>query len=205
MFEKFTSADARDFATRYQGTYGFFYRDGVKKFLVRLEVVDQTVRFVDRAGIPYDLMPDSQEDTGFEFLPPKSGFFNTDIGAVYVERRATRQFSRGISDRNTRLYQVNGPAGGMVSIPVNFKNLEKVYNSKITTAEAYKAFAEKINPSCALSPQFAIDESRVYIFSNIIGRVSSFSKDKISLKLENDLFKTEIRDNARGVAEVEFA
>ena len=200
MFEKFTSVDARDFATRYQGTYGFFYREGKKKFLSKLEVVDQAVRFVDARGIPYELLPDSVDDTGFEFLPPKAGYSNTDIGAILVQRKAQKQFSRGISERNTSLYLI-GPLGHEPLL-VSFKNLSKVYESNITPQAAWEKFINKEVPSVALGTQFALTLTHLYVLDVRIGKVLAMEKNQVLIELSNDLFKTEIRDNFRNIAQV---
>lgn len=200
MFEKFTSVDARDFATRYQGTFGFFYREGKKKFLSRLEVVDHAVRFVDVRGIPYELLPDSVDDTGFEFLPPKAGYTNTDAGAMLVQRKAQKQFSRGISDKNTTLFLLNSKSHEHV--PVNFKNLSKVYENNVLSQVAWTQFINKEVPSMALGQQFAMNPSYLYVLDVNIGKVLSLTHNSVIIELTNELFKTEIRDNFRNIAQV---
>lgn len=202
MFEKFTRENSRDFATRYQGTYGFFYREGTKKFLTRLEVVEDVVRFVDYKGVSYELYPDSEEDTGFEFLPPKAGYFNTTVGAMLVQRRAQRQFSRGISERNTLIYLMNEM--GPIPQPVNFGVLLMVYESALTARDNWGQFVAGKIPSVALGHQLALTATHVYVYEASIGRVVERTKDKVKLTLKNDQFKTELKDNFRDVVEVEF-
>lgn len=205
MFEKFTQENRRDFATRYEGTYGFFYREGTKKFLTRLEVVGEAVKFVDAKGVSYELMPDSVEDTGFEFLPPKAGFFNTARGAMFVFRRAQRQFSRGISERNTIIYLLDDKAGGLLPMTVDFSNLTAVYESTLTGKDQWERFVSGKLPSVAIGKQFAITRKTVYVLDVKVGKVAEATGKRVKLLLTNDQFKTELRDNFRNnELEVEF-
>lgn len=209
MFEKFLSANKRDFATRYQGTYGFFRNnhEGKAPMLARLMMIEDSVQFVDRNNATYELQADSNNDIGFEFLPPKSGFFNTDSGAVYVERLARRQFQRGVSDANTRLFLMGGTTvlGGFKSVPVNFPWLERVYNSKITVAQAFASFCLGGTKSVAISSQFCMDAGKVYIFGTIAGNVLHYSIDSVRLELNDPvLFRTEIYDALKGIVTVDF-
>jgi hypothetical protein len=204
MFEKFTRGDARDFATRYQGTFGFFERPNRERRLVKLTFIDDTVRFIDEKEIEYHIDADNDEDAGFEFLPPRTGFSNSIEGALYSERVAQRQFTRGICDRNTRMYRLDGKAFEQVSI--GFKYLNMAYDKKkMDASTAFRRYAAQLLPSFSISPQFGFDKQKVYVFTTVCGFVRNVTSDSITIKLEHpDLFRTEIRDNFRGVANVEF-
>jgi hypothetical protein len=204
MFEKFTSADARDFATRYQGTYGFLLRPNKPKLLVKLAHVDDIVKFTDANDIGYELNPDLEDDIGFEFVPPRPGFTNTDSGAMYVERMAQRQFSRGISDRNTKVYVITEKLG-FDTRRVDFKNLAQIFNSTWTKEAAWARFTAGQIPSYAISTQFAMNREKLFILGTFCGKVLNVTKEKVTVKLDDPvLFKTEINDNFRGIAAVEF-
>lgn len=202
MFEKFESANAADFRQRYQGTFGFFVEPGKPRMLCKLSFVDGITSFVDRRGNEYKLAPDRPDETGFLFLPPKAGYFNTDEGAVYVERTAARQFVRGICDRNTKMYLVGEK--GFATVPVHFKYLEKVYENKVVFKDTLEQYLSGKIPSIALGSQFAINGKRVYVFSSDAGTVVEQSKEVIKLKLNDpSLFKTEINDALRGYIKLE--
>lgn len=203
MFEKFLSANARDFSTRYQGTYGFYRGEDKPPMLVRLQFVEDRVVFIDRRSAEYTLYADTQKDIGFEFLPPKSGFFNTDLGALYVERVAARQFTRGVCSRNTKIYLMK--PSGWQNLEVNFTNLALIYESKIDGASAFKKLVEKAVPSFALTSQFAMDNSKVFLFGTAVGDILQLSTGLVKIKLyDPNLFRTEIRDAFRGITQVEF-
>jgi hypothetical protein len=204
MFEKFTTADARDFQTRYLGTFGFFKNEDAAPLLVKLVNIDGVVYFQDRRGVEYNVKPDTNKNIGFEFLPPKSGFFNTDEGAVFVQRKAARQWQRGICDRNITMYLMMKE--GWHAVQVNFKYLEKVYNGSVPFADAYKSFVEGKVPSVALNSQFSIDvKNRVYVFSTECGKVIEASARKLVVRLTDPvLFRTEIYDAVKNHLEMEF-
>lgn len=200
MFEKFTSAGARDFQQRYQGTYGF-YRDKDKpRLLTKINFVEGIVSFQDRKGVEYTLNPDRPGDIGFEFLPPKSGFHNTPEGAYYVERRAQRQFQRGISDRNVTLYLMrNQKNGGFRQKSVAFTTLEMIYESNISYTDAWKNFTSGKVESVAISPQIALTDY-VFVFAANIGKVEQVDATSARITLtDKDLFRTEISDAFRAL------
>jgi hypothetical protein len=199
MFEKFQSANVESFRQRYEGTYGF-YRDNTNKIrkLCRLDAIGNSrVDFVDKEGITYNIRVDAKHDAGFEFLPPKSQWYNTKDGAVWVQRVAARQFSRGITHRNVNASLLQ--KGLLRPMTVDFTILSEIFETPISASEAIKEFDQK---SVAISGQFALDSAsgRVLVMNEIIG---DFKKDgkKFTFKLnEPSLWKTEITDalNALG-------
>jgi hypothetical protein len=203
MFEKFLSANAQDFRTRYQGTYGF-YRTPAKNMLCKLTFVEGNVTFVDKKQMEYTLYPDSQSDIGFEFIPPRSSYYNTPKGAFYVERVASRQFQRGVSEKNTRIYSVG--LKGFASEGVNFDTLGALYENDVSLKEALESFFAERTPSVAISKTFAISKKYLWVLSTLHGEVLECTPKKIVLRLKDaDLFRTEITDALRGVIDVEFA
>lgn len=191
MFEKFLSANVGDFRQRYEGTYGFYRNESKKRMLCRLqEVGNSRCVFVDRDGIEYTLNPDTQRDIGFEFLPPRSQWYNTQRGAVWSQRVAQRQFSRGITGKNVEIFILD--AGGLVPTRVDFPILSDIFENTIKPAEAMSTLGDR---SVAISNSFAMDKGGgVFVMREAIGKWTK--KDKVfSFKLkEPELWKTEITD-----------
>lgn len=191
MFEKFLSNNVENFAQRYQGTFGFYRDANRNRLLVKLtEVRADRCEFVDANGITFHVRPDASDDIGFEFLPPRSAWYNTDDGAVYTERIAQRQFSRGITSKNINMYVLKMLP---LSVRVDFKTLAAVFSAPDDYKAAVKVLDE--GKSFALSPQFALDPAgTVWLYRENIG---NFNKkgNNFSFKLnEPQLWKTEITD-----------
>lgn len=194
MFEKFLSIDAPNFRQRYLNTFGFFRHEDRKKILVRISAIDNVVRFVDKDGVDYILNPDSESDVGFEFLPPKAGWHNTDTGGWLIRRTAARQWQRGICPGNTR---IETPLGH--GCQVDFHSLAQIYEKTTTIPAALKRFkAERKYDSTfmAISEQFAISSStkQVFTYSAPVGGWKE-DGDKFIVTLEDkDMWVTEITD-----------
>lgn len=197
MFEKFTSVDANDFRARYQGTYGFFRRGDFRQ-LAKLTTIDGVVKFIDKDGIDYTLNPDSPNDVGFEFLPPKAGWHNTSTGAWLVTRIAARQWLRGICSRNTSI----GTPFGHKAV-VDFPILAQIYDKVTKSEAALKDFNEdtttKGKTHCfALSEQFAITNfngnKQLFCLDSVIGTCEK-KVDHFAVALDDtNLWRQEIKD-----------
>lgn len=195
MFEKFLHADSGDFRQRYEGTYGFFsdHKTG-KRLLVHLERVDledspRKVVFRDRRGVDFSIKADVQDEIGFEFLPPKSAFYNTMNGVYYVERVAARQFRRGICDNNCNVYILN--ERGFRRSGVNFDTLSAIFERPIEIQAAIERFKTGALPALALSPFMAILDGTLYMYKEPIG---TLQENTITLKEGGMLFITELQD-----------
>lgn len=201
MFEKFTSAGSRDFQQRYQGTYGFF-RDGDVRELSQLVRVNTDasppyVEFRGADGRLFYIRADSKhENRGFQFLPPKSAYYNTEDGVpLLVQRIPARQYLRGVCDRNTQITNMSGDA-----FPVDFENLTKLFLKKVSIATAVEAmekvYRDKSAAGIAISQQFAISIpfGRIKCFNATIGRCDY--KDKtFNVTLDDpDMWLTEVTD-----------
>lgn len=211
MFEKFTSAGAGDFRQRYNGTFGYFTRKGMR-MLTQLRTIQSDGRspcvdFIDKDGVEYKLMSDSQDETtGFEFLPPKSSWYNTDKGnPLLVTRIASKQYLRGICDRNTKVRNLM-----QTSQPINFATLGTIFDSKVTPREALdlmKASKDKAT-GVAISPHFAVMPSGyIYCFEQAIGH-TDYDKETDTFKVsltQKDLWIQEVTDAfRRSKIKVEF-
>jgi hypothetical protein len=193
LFEKFMSTNLESFKQRYEGTYGFYRDEKKKRLLVRLEsIVAQECVFVNADGIDFRLRPDTTRDIGFEFLPPKSAWYNTPRGAMWTQRLAQRQFSRGVTGKNLEISLMTGQFG---VLRVDFTTLAEIYERPIAPKDAMKALDE--GKSVAISSAFALDpiKARVYLFKELIGTFQRSEEKKISFTLYEPLnWKTEITD-----------
>ncbi len=199
MFEKFLSANADDFRQRYLGTFGFFRKEDGTKLLTRLDTISgRGCSFSDVRGVTYNLEPDSKLDIGFEFLPPKSGFFNTAIGTVLVIRIPARQFQRGVSPNNTALHLLSGKQ--QEHLPLDFPIMEKIYEKNTTLEQAFEEFKQKKTHSVALSSQIALDRARLWVLDEPIGECR-YSNGTFKVKLKApDFWLTETTDAFKATA-----
>lgn len=191
MFEKFTSLGSADFKQRYIGTYGFF-KEGEKKTLVQIMSINRDgVHFIDRNKSTYYLKPDSDSDVGFEFIPPKSSYYNIAGGdPVLITRLPARQYSRGVCDKNTRIKGLN-----LGAQEVGFPSLAAIFESKETVQSALSAGCKQ-GLGFAVSPQFAVSfkSKSLLCFDHSIGSVE-YDRDLFKINLDQpDVWGTEIRD-----------
>jgi len=199
MFEKFTAVESPNFRQRYQGTYGFFRKDD-NKVLVRLDQITTgdsraLVEFSDRTGVKYRLYSDSDDQSvGFEFIPPKCQYHNTESGTYLVKRTAAKQYLRGICDRNTSIRTVNG-----VGMPVGFDILHAIYDHPVDHLTRYNTITDPEfddEKSFAISSQFAIslETGRIFCLQAEIG-TARMRYGKLTIVLNDaSLWKTEIKD-----------
>jgi len=202
MFEKFMSVEANDFRQRYQGTYGYFTHKG-KRTLTRLDKIQADgrssfVEFSDRDGLKYLLHPDSEDnDTGFEFLPPKSAYFNTKEGVpLLVTRVPARQYLRGICDRNTQITDMRNNLR-----EVGFETLTKLFEDKTDAQRAMAAaiVSDSSGRGVAISPSFAVSFAlgSIKCFNQTIGQCQ-FDKGLFTISLDSqELWGQEITDAFR--------
>lgn len=198
MFEKFLSGNADNFRQRYEGTYGF-YKVGDKRMLVRLtQISDNRCDFIDEKNIEWNVRADHPDNVGFEFLPPRSQWYNTKDGAMFTHRIANRQFQRGVCGKTLSISVLRG--GTMMPARVDFSSLTAIYRDNISVQEALKLGDEK-SYSFAISPLFSLDpyNHQVRLYEEGIGSYSKSGK-KFSFKLnEPQLWRTEITDALRAV------
>ena len=193
MFEKFTSVDSADFKQRYLGTYGFF-RSSEKRTLVQIKgIAANKVTFIDRNKLDYFLQADSTADVGFEFVPPKSSYYNIKGGeCVLISRIPSRQYLRGVCHRNTSIKGLNsGP------MSIDFETLASVFESEETVQSALTASLAS-GQGFAISPQFAISlmMQQLYCFDTPIGSVKVNPTTRVFEVdlLQPDLWGVEVRD-----------
>lgn len=199
MFEKFTQANARDFRQRYEGTYGFFRKEDKSRVLTRLDSISDSVCiFSDARGVEFRLNADAEKDIGFEFLPPKSCWYNSSDGNVYlVSRAAARQFQRGISPKNTVIYKLVNNT--IMPMRIDFANLEAVYSKAVAPAASVERL-NKGNPF-AISKQFALSKQLVFLYETPVGTFTNDAeRNHFVIKLDEPaLWRTEITDALRAL------
>lgn len=197
MFEKPLSGSVDSFRQRYEGTYGFWRDDDSgKRLLVQLRAITaRKCLFVDQQDIEYELNTDSKGNVGFEFLPPKSQWYNTPSGVYYVERVAARQFQRGVTDANTRVYGFHKDRAMLAPQTLSFSLLSNIYEKHEDARQAKKTWVAKA--PLALSKQIALCQDKVFLFSEQIGTYSK-EDEKLVFKIKQpDLWATEVRDACR--------
>lgn len=193
MFEKFLSNNVGDFRQRYEGTYGFYYdRETNIRKLALLSRVDvdcppYCVHFTFENNVKFHIHADTKRDIGFEFLPPRSAFYNTEKGTFYVERIAARQFYRGIKSTNTAIYTYDG--GSWRSIKLGFEPLIAIYERNIPLYEAIQRYKEN-KLSVALTPSIAIAGNLLQVNMHICGKIT---ENKLKILDTGELFLPEIK------------
>lgn len=192
MFEKFLSGNVESFRQRYEGTYGFFRDDKKNRTLVRLDSISETrCDFLDADGLNYHINADTAEEMGFEFIPPKSSWYNTpDFGAVFTQRRAQRQFSRGIHSGNLAMFALT--SGVTANLGVDFVSLSQIYEKAIPPRQALEKWKE--GTSIAISGQFALSSGNVFLFLDNVGTYKRSGSHFLFKLREPRLWKTEITD-----------
>lgn len=199
MFEKFMMANAGDFRQRYEGTFGFYRDEKGKRMLSKLTAIGGNIcEFTDARGVVFKLNANSDKDIGFEFIPPKSQFYNTDEDTFYVRRLAARQFQRGVSNKNVEIFRLVGDT--LMPQRVDFQTLGKVYEQTRTPAEILGRFTAgglKRN-GFALSNSIAFGFKGVYVFDRLVGTYDSKDYQHFRIALdEPELWRTEIIDALR--------
>jgi hypothetical protein len=196
MFEKFLRANAENFRQRYEGTFGFYKDETGRRLLCRLDGIgDGACSFIDARGVTYRLNADSEGEKGFEFLPPKSQFYNTDGATYLVKRIAARQFQRGICNRNTAIYSLKGDR--MVEERVDFPVLSKVYEGAKTAKEIIERLSADSMPDngFALNGAIALGRHGVFVYDQLVGtyETKDYAHFKVQLE-EPSLWRNEVAD-----------
>lgn len=189
MKEKFNSANSKDFAQRYQGTYGWWpMKDGSKLFIY-INLIDKNTAYFNNAdGKKYEAWAD--QDNEFEFQPVERGLYNDQEDRVlWVRRVPATQWQRGISAKNTSV--VNLESGRTLS--VGFSTLVPVLEPKTPiTVDDWLSGNRK---SYAFNRRFGvIQDKSVVVYDSKIG---DFDRSTYTIKLKDDLYLQEMLDMKR--------
>lgn len=196
MFDKFLRSNARDWVQRYQGTYGKYHKDG-RSVLCYLSKIDldsdrPCLYFKDSNNCDYHLYVDNAQGVEWEFLLPESKYYNTPKGVYYIQRRAARQFQRGISNNNTIVNTITGR--GSIPAKLGFDILLAV-DSAFTSVDAYDYHTKW--GAVALSSQICLAATGVYVASSMIGTYT-WENASPDIQLVGDagkMFMQEVKDS----------
>lgn len=206
MFEKFINNGTNTFRQRYSDTYGIWV-DNVRKIrkLVNLTYISDNggvLSFVDKDGVESKLYADSDEDIGFEFVPPVRRWYpNTKYGAVLGYRVPAHQFRKGIHDDNYRVVYMTRKLAQQ-SLGLSFEILDQMLHSTPTlpSLPSFTEFIEGDKDTYYLTPQMVVQKTSASGFALLVfdkavasGRFLR-SKNLIKLTEVNEVFKNECLD-----------
>lgn len=201
MFEKFLRANAGDFRQRYEGTFGFFRDERGGRTLAKIDGISDTVcSFVNAKGVSFSLNVDTDKDIGFEFIPPKSQFHNTDDAVFLVRRVAARQFQRGVTGKNVEIYRLVGNT--LTPQRVDFPVLSKIYENSRTAQEVVSRLTKEgmEKNGLALTGPVAFGRAVVYVYERLVGEYTTEDYKHFKVRLdEPDLWRTEVTDALRSI------
>ena len=166
MRDTFTSANARDFNSRYVQSYGYYVDEkNDKKIPVYLKSIDgDTLYFSDLNGTEFNTRAD--RGTVFEFFQMTRKIYMGVNGLLYyISRRPQRQWQRGVSDANTYVILLtdSGPMQGSVT-------------SKLMQQIMFGEGLPTSKGTMKLSDQFAICGKIVYLYYYAIGTYDENTK-----------------------------
>jgi hypothetical protein len=193
MKEEVTRQGSRDFRQRYEGTYGFYTTEEGSKLLVVIDSVnEEEVKFRDSKRLSYTALSD--RGLSFEFLSPVKRLFAIGDMVYLIERRPARQFQRGVSANNTRIYKLDT----MAPVPINFNNLAAAFDED--TEVRYKLqlvrMEKGLRKTLLLSDMLAFVNGSVYLYKDVIGRLDLANK-KVVLSKNMGMFRQEVLDAIR--------
>jgi hypothetical protein len=189
MLDSFTLDNRRDFNQRYRGSYGWYTEKETQRkiFVLMREVGEDRITFVDQAGNPY--MVNAGADVVFEFLPATKKLFVFGQDLLYIRRRPQRQWARGINIGNTRLCNVKTPDGDIaLSFP---RMVAAIAPQKHSVLELMAKLSVGEIGVAALSNQFGVIGTTLYLYDNVIGTISFPSR---RITMTEPMFRQEVQD-----------
>jgi hypothetical protein len=191
MKEEFKAAGWRDFAQRYENTFGWFITElGERKLVQLTDVTDAVLRFVSKEGMTYFAHAD--KGNVFEFIPVTKGVYQYGEDVVYVCRKPARQWKRGLCHDNTLIQNLS--YGGFIE--VDFPIIESIYKDNDNVV--LEKFREDMSPfNVALDNIFSINGNRLMLYGNNIGM---FNREREEVILTSPIFKQEVKDLFRSLS-----
>lgn len=180
---KFCLETSKDLSKYFNGTFvKFIGIRGVFSDGTECAPADELVHFIDSVGgnvikgkrfengetVPFQFMLYSEHSHSapeIEFILPKKSFFNTDKGAMLLQRIPARQYRRGICGDNTHIALLKGN-GGWQNVGVNFENLDGYVRKP-----AFPQFHPSDN-SYAVSRRIAVANKQVLVDQTVIGTIN---------------------------------
>jgi hypothetical protein len=202
MFEKFTRENSADFRQRYEGTFGVFKRGNDSRLVCLTRIRgdnggEAVVEFTDKDGLTFKVFAGSDDsDVGFEFLPPKSAYYNTAAGKpLLVKRIASRQWRRGLCASNMAIEGLDRR-----SYPVDFSTLLDIFGTSVSPEDVQKKLQKgkvQVGGGIAISPQFALDyvKNSLLCFEQEIGIWNKPKDTPFEVTLSNpEMWRVEVSD-----------
>jgi hypothetical protein len=205
MFEKFTATTVGDFRQRYEGTYGLFKRgkDSLLVCLTRVRGPSDTnepfVEFKDSKGVTFKVnITEENSDIGFEFLPPKSAYYNIEGGTPWLLKRIpAKQYSRGICGKNTSIRNGRG-----ANLSVDFDSLISIFERAVSPEKAYNP-ADITDTTgtkgVAISPAFAFfwAQKTIMCYEKTIGTIDLVDGELVITLADLPMWGVEVKDALR--------
>jgi hypothetical protein len=166
MKDTFSSTNFRDWAGRYEGTFGWLLQ-GEHKLLVQL--IDHSNTHVYFITEPEGMRFHAKIDSGvqFEFMQVDHAWINTDKeDEIYLlARNPQKQWRRGVHSNNTIIRKPS--PRGLRDIAVTLPHLQRVYSD---VSNSYRRKYPVTPSSCvAISRAFAIAYGELYLYERVIG------------------------------------
>jgi len=191
----FMSSNWEDINRYYKNTYVKFSEMGEKLFFIRY-VSPDAVCGVDEDHVDFELCLSDEHPYEVDFLLPHKSFFQLGKRAVALSRHPAKQYQRGLSDSNTRLYSLRSD-GTTEAMQLGFDTL-KAYVSKQKFPSLDEAIANKGRmTSTVLTSRIAyVPRSKgLYVDMVPIGEVDTTSK---LIRLRSPIFVPELTEIANG-------
>ena len=175
-----SSLDAEGWRQRYRHSYGFLVSPDETKTLCYIsDVTRREVMFNTTGG--QDFFAYHDKGSVFEFLPITRGwFFTTSIGWCLLTRVPARQWTRGISESNTRVDHIDAK-GKLVEKNLTLEILEDVFIQKPKSPDGL--------PNGTV---FLITKDTIYFYSQKVGKVV-----ENTITLDSALVQQEVKDFIR--------
>jgi hypothetical protein len=185
MRDSFTRDNARDFQARYLGSYGHYIRDDGKSIPVFLSNMDDnTLYFTDLYGVEFNTVVNS--GAVFEFMQMTRRLYAGLDGNIYlIERRPARQWTRGVSQNNTRAWLLTEKHGAVE------RGVEHTLMRNILVEMETKG-----KTNFKLTDQIAIVGSCLYLYNLVIGGYHK-ETNTVELARQYDVFSVEVKDACR--------
>lgn len=185
MKDTYTSDNSRDFRQRYAGTYGRLTTPTGKKITVYVEDMDDNeVRCLTAEGAQISARVNAGVE--FEFYPLNRRLTDHQGSILYSERKAARQYQRGVCLGNT--YIVN--MSKMKEVRLDHGIVDAIYNQEQNPAETFSDYVKGTRNSFLLSNMFAVIEDKLYLYSKVVG---NYKKATATLSVI-PLFCQEVKD-----------
>lgn len=190
----FTPSVSDDINRYYKNTYVKFKETGEKLFYIK-SVSNSIVTGMDEEGNAFELWLSEEHPYEVDFSLPRKSYFQYKDRALILERIPAKQYQRGVSEANTKMYGL-GREGQWQNFGINFETLGAFVTKQkfFSLEEVLKA--EKGMKSMALSPRFAVSLGDLVVYVDTFA-VAKLSKKGKALIILQKLFSNELSEFAK--------